>query len=236
MKNYLFLAFWTMCLLSCRKPRVTNNYYTPATSHSPAFVVNGITDVSFTNNFSVFAMLNLTVEHVDSVQEYTTLSVSGLPAGVIIDTNWVHSGIPTFATTLYLYDTGVVGGAAPGNYPVTLTATTTSGKQKSFTFNVRVKPMPTGFLGKYTNCFRYCSTTENYQDSVYLDPVVVNKVWFTNYGNSGHLVYGMLTGQGGGLVIPDQVIGGNTYNGSGSVSAGHSINISINGSCALNMF
>ena len=238
MKNiYLFIALIVLFALSCTKTKTTvNNYTVHATNSLPAFAVNGITDITFTTDFNVTASLNLTVEHLDSAQENVTLSLSGLPAGVVMDTLWVHSGFPTYSTTLSLFDTGIVGGDVPGTYPLTLTAVTTSGKQKSFAFNLKVNPMPTGFLGKYNNCHSYCGTSMDYTDSVYMDPVIVNKIWFANYANSGYHVYGILTGQGGRLTIPAQTIGGQIFTGDGTVSPNHSINISISTSCTLNMF
>jgi hypothetical protein len=236
-KLFLLIVVTLLSAASCRKPKTTvNNYLLPGNDPKPAFAVNGITDQTLTTDFLSEAAMNITVTYLDSAQENVTLSLSGLPANIVIDTGWVHSGIPTFGTILSIYDTSSTSGAQPGIYPVTMTATTSSGKQKFFKFNLRILPMPTSFLGKYTNCSSFCGPTVNYSDSVYLDATVPNKIWFANYAGSGHAVYGMMTGQGGNLTIPTQTVGGNTYSGSGSIFLPHSINISMSGSSALNLF
>jgi hypothetical protein len=238
MKNlYLFPALILMALVSCNKGKTTtNNYITPVNNPQPSFAINGITDITFTNNFTVTATLDLTIQHLDSAQENVSLALTGMPIGIIMDNNWVHSGIPTYYTSLSLFDTSVAGGVTPGTYPLTLTATSASGGNKTYTFNLKIQAMPTGFFGKYNTCYAYCGSTTTYTDSVYADAIVVNKIWFANYAGSGHSVYGMLTGQGGGVTIPSQTISGTTYTGSGTVNPAHQINISISPSCALNMF
>ena len=233
---YLLLVVAIIAISACTKTNTTTNNYIPPANGQPAFAVYGITDQTFVNYFTTNGTMDLTVKYLDSAQERVTLSVSGLPGDVTIDTTWVHSGIPTFSTQLSLYDTSSTGAATPGIYPVMVIATTASGKAKEYTFNLTIKPLPSSVLGKYTNCYAYCDSTLHYTDSLYVDAAVPNKIWFTNYAGSGHAVYGLLTGPYGAITVPAQTIGGTIYTGSGNISLPHSINISISGSCALNMF
>ena len=99
-KIYLIIAL-TVAIASCNK--TTNN--TTVITPLPAFTVNGITDVTLTNGTSYYISMPLTVAYDDSTQETVTLSVSGLPAGVTLDSTWATTGIPTFSTVLSLSDT-----------------------------------------------------------------------------------------------------------------------------------
>jgi len=91
-------------------------------------------------------------------------------------------------------------------------------------------------FGKYNDCRKYCASGSGpFTDSLYRDPVIPNKIWFTNFGNLGNLVYGYLSGSGG-LTIPKQVSGGMTYECQGGFSIGRHINMSFSSSCAMDMF
>ncbi len=147
-----------------------------------------------------------------------------------MDTTWIHSGIPTFSTTLTVFDTSAAS-AIPGIYPVTLTATTTSGSVKSYPFNIKIQGMPTGFLGKYNNCTSFCGAGGTYTDSLYADATQPNKVWFTNFANSGNRVYALIT-TSETLTIPSQTAGGTVYssfNNSGTTLdlTNHQMNLQI---------
>ncbi len=183
--NNVCLLLIAMVVVSCTKTKTTTNNYT-LPPMQPAFAINGITDITFTNNFTTLGDMNLTVQYLDSAQENVTLSLSGLPDKVLTDTGWVHSGVPTYNTVLQLYDTG---GAVPGTYPVTIIATTPSGKQKAYTFNLKIQATPTSIFGRYNTCYAYCDSTVTYTDSLYADATVPNKVWFANYAGSGHAIY-----------------------------------------------
>jgi len=132
----LLIMIW---MSSCTKTKTTtNNYSILPVNAQPAFAINGITDLTFINNFEVVATMPLTVQYLDSTQQNVSLSLSGMPAGITLDTTWIHNGFPTFSTTLSLADTVISGGTVPGKYPLTLTASTPSGEQKTFTFNLTV--------------------------------------------------------------------------------------------------
>lgn len=230
-----FLVLLCILFFSCHKTKTTTNNTTIIVAPTqPAFAINGLTDITFTNNFFTTTTLNLTVQYLDSAQENVTLSLSGLPAGLALDTTWISSGIPTFSTRLSLFDTMLAGGAVPGSYPLKLTATTLSGKQKVYSFNLKIQPRPTSFLGKYDSCHLYCGAGGTYSDSVYADPSVANKIWFTNFENTGDHVYALL-GSSADLSIPAQTVNGHNYSGGGSITIPHYINISLSTSCAINM-
>ena len=236
MKKGLLVLAATFLIAGCqKKDQTVNNYNTGGAQ--PAFAVNGITDVSFVSQVDYVSTLSLSVQYLDSAQENVSLSLNGLPSGIVIDTTWINSGIPTFSTTLNIYDTVVV---SPGSYPVTLTATTTSGKTKNYPFNIRVQPMPSGFLGKYNTCNTSCGGSTIYTDSLYVDPLVQNKVWFTNFANTGNKVYALVTVPEL-LTIPNQTVGGITYSSTGTTISlvNHQIAITIrtgtSGNCFLNM-
>jgi len=209
MKRYLLIIFTTIAITGCKKTVTTNVIANPY----PSYVIEGLSDMSFTNYEFTSGTMTLKFDYTDSVQQYLTLSLSGLPNGITIDTSWIKTGLVPFTDNLIFYDT-VAGGTIPGIYPVTLTVTTNSGEQRSFSFKMHVNPMPTAFLGKYVNCSAACVAGITYTDSLYIDPIVKNKLWFSNFNNTGHAGYGyILSGNGGegAINIPPQTIGDTTY-------------------------
>ncbi len=212
------LAAITMA--GCTK-KTTNNYVLPVYP-LPAYVVNGVHDISVRNggsgSFTTDAMLDISVQYTDSAQETVTLSLSSLPAGIVLlDTGWVRTGIPTFNTTLTFLDT-TTAGATVGSYNMTLTAVGSTSGTKTYPFVLRVLPEQscTQYLtGTYHNCVSGCSFA-TYTDSVYADPTVPNKIWFTNANGTGLHLYGMYSCSSDALTIPDQTIGTTVYSGTGS--------------------
>ncbi len=223
-----------MCLalttaLSCKK--TTNNTTTLAPAQ-PSFIVTGVSDLQMQNSVLQYAGMNITVQYSDSAQETVTLSLSALPPGIAMDSTWVSSGIPTYYTMLTLFDT-TLASAIPGNYPMTLKATTASGKVKSYSFNLKVKAAPDcagGFTGSYSVASD-CLTT-SYHDSVTADATVPNKIWFNNMNNTGNKVYGLFSCTSSEITIPTQTVGSLTYSGTGNVSGVHALtlHVSTNGS------
>jgi hypothetical protein len=237
-KTCLLFSLAATMLAGCTKNTTTNNITTPL----PAFTVDGIHDVSMTNSSVAEADLELTIQYSDSSQEAVSLSLSSLPAGITIDPAWITNGIPTYSTELYFYDT-TTNGATPGTYPMTLTATGATTGAKTYLFNIKIFaaiPCTTYVVGKYNDCNNDCGGTL-YSDSVYADPTVVNKIWFTNFDNTGNKVYGLYSCSTENIVIPSQTVGGVTYSGNGDgfgSSTSHTITIEVsNGttSCELNM-
>jgi hypothetical protein len=247
-KTLLLFAFAVVAFASCTK--TTNNTTnktiidTMVTGPSlPAFTVGGIHDITFVNGSVMETMIGITVQYADSAQETVTLSLSALPQGITKDTtNWITSGIPTYTTELLLLDT-TQAGAALGTFPMTLTATGSLTGAKTFPFNIKIVPQPpcsAFLLGKYLNCSSSCGLGGLYTDSVYADPNVVNKIWFTNLNGTGLKIYGMYSCNSEAITIPTQTVGGITYSGSGDgfLSPSKTIFLNLfNGSisCSINM-
>ena len=121
-------------------------------------------------------------------------------------------------------------GAIPGTYKLTLTAISASGEINAYPLDLIIQHYPTAYLGKYTLCTTSCMTSPYYTDSVYTDPAIPGKIWFTNFANTGIAVYGMIDigFSYGALTIPEQLIGPTTYSGGCSVYlTEHSMDISI---------
>ena len=224
-KTFFLLACSAITIASCTKKDTTTNYYG---SGQPPFIIDGISNIVLTNGSTVNAALYLSVQYTDSAQEGVTLSLSALPTGITIDTSWTTYGIPSFNSTLTFYDTSAAG-ATPGTYPMTLTATSASSK-KIFSFNLKVlaaPPCTSYVVGKYYNCSSSCGSGTFYTDSIYADPSVANKIWFTNFNNTGYSIYGTLSCRTSQLTVPLQTAGGNTYSGNGNFYSAHYINMDV---------
>jgi hypothetical protein len=232
MKKILSLALIFMVVLaSCKKSGTTNNITIVNSSGIPAFIVSGLANETMVNNATGNVYIPITVQYEDSAQEMVSLAVTGLPAGIVMDTTWQSSGYPTFSTELVLYDT-TAAGATPGVYPITLSVTSASRGTKAFTFQLTIKnppPCTSAVTKNYTNC-QNCNYV-SFTDSVYADATVENKIWFTNIDNTHNLVYGILHCNTGVVTIPIQTVGGNTYSGSGNFyTYNMNINLLINSS------
>ncbi len=228
MKKILSLAMVFMIILvSCKKNGTTNNITIVNTNGIPAFIVTGLGNITMINNTTSYSYIPITVQYEDSAQEMVSLSLSGLPAGVVMDTTWQSSGYPTFSTNIMIYDT-TAAGATPGTYTLTLNVTSPNRGTKAFTFTLTIKnppPCTPSVVRNYVNC-QNCSSGGYYADSVYADATVENKVWFTNIDNTHHLVYGMLSCYTGVVTIPAQTVSGVTYSGSGNFYS-YYMNISL---------
>jgi len=232
-KTCSLLALMVIVLASCTKN--TNNYY--SSGDKPAFIVQGLSDITLINNYQTYTTMSLSIAYQDSAQQSVTLSITGLPSGITLDTTWVKEGLPTFNTYLNIFDT-TLAGATPGNYKLAFNVTTASGQVRSYPFTLKVLPAPTAYLGKYTNCTNACAGA-TYTDSVYADPSNANKIWFTNFANTGSHVYGIISFSE--LTIPSQTVGGITYEGNASISPiYHTLNVnyytSSGTSCYLEMY
>ena len=215
MKTTLSIICAMILLAACQK----SNTSTPVNQNIPPYVLSGLQSVTLTNyqGSTGYKAIPIAIESDGYARELVTLTVSGLPAGITLDSTWVSSGYPTFNTTLVLYDTSATG-AATGIHSVTVTATGAISGAKTYTFQLTVaSPPPCSAMvtGKFYDC--YSCTVGTYTDSIYADPVAVNKIWFTNFNNSGHQVYALLNCNTQVITVPAQVAGGNTYSGSGTL-------------------
>ena len=240
--NYVRIAASVSLLLCVIAYAECEKSYTQA---RPDYIVNGIHDISMVNNsLPTGSPTSLTLSISYDAQSYAaqeevSLSLSGLPAGITMDTTWITKGYPTFTTTLNLYDTSAVG-VTPGTYTITLTTTGSSTGKKTFPFTLKVSNMPSctaALVGYYGDCYSSC-VGSYYTDSLYNDPVTPNKVWFSNFFHTGHAVYAVLNCNNMQLTIPSQSINGVIYSASYLSVYNHSIygNI-VTGvsSCYLNM-
>ncbi len=237
----ILFAATTAIIISCKKTSNTTNNI--IINHMPAFTVNGIHDITLVNAGANYITLPITVQYSDSAQEVVTLSLSALPSNVNMDTTWITSGIPTFSTNINIADT-TLDGATPGNYPMILTATGATSGKKTYPFNLKIvaeTPCIAHIVGKYSDCYYSCSTGGYYADSVYSDPVTVNKIWFSNINNTGIKIYARYNCGTQQLTIPAQTVGGVTYSGSGSAYyslTSHHISVNLNTGttfCSLSM-
>jgi len=234
MKRLLLFSL-LLIVLSCNK--TTNNTY--VLDSKPSYIVSGLSNLTLTNGSSSIAYESVTIMYEDSTQEFITLGLNGLPTGVTLDSSyWVGSGLPTFSTTIRLYDT-TTAGATPGNYPLTLTATNQEGRTTSYTFSLKIKaqiPCSTYLTGSYSYCSS-CTSSSYYNDSVYADPTIPNRIWFTNFDNMGANVYGTLNCNSTYINIPLQTVGGKTYSGTGNFSTHYlSLSAYVNSSyCSITL-
>ncbi len=243
-RTFLFMCLAVIAMGSCKK-KSDNTTVTPVVPVLPTYTVDGIHDIVMSPSDMSMAILTMpiTVQFQDSFQKQVTLSLSGVPAGIAIDTTWSTTGYPTFSTMLTFYDTATIS-AAVGTYPLTLTATGAAGT-KTFTFNLKVLPANSCadyIPGAYSSCSRSCISGPGYADSIYEDFSVKNKFWITNFyktGQSAYVYYNCLTHM---LYMPAQAINGVTYFGtgtaSGSTSTNHHVvlNLSVGGtSCNVYM-
>lgn len=224
------VLFCVLALLtaSCNKTNNSTLVNNNSGTGKPSFALNGLSNVIIANNSEYGSTISkeLTVEYLDSAQESVALTIAQLPNGIFLDSvAWVSNGIPTFTTIMRLSnpsDTGV----KPGNYPIIITATSESGKVRTYPFTLTVQGFPTAFLGEYDSCTTTCTGNVPYTDNVSADPAVRNKIWFSNFRNSGHAVYALLK-HNGDLTFPYQIFGNDTlkYGNANMSLSQHSINI-----------
>jgi hypothetical protein len=227
----IFIAF-----SSCQK---TDN---SAISNEPTnYRVQNITDVIMGNGTTgpTMASLQYSVALVGSIQETVSLSLSGLPAGVYIDTaNYYRTattGIPPFSCTITLVNYNAVA----GTYPIKLMCNGTVTGQKYYTFNLVVEPTPpcNASLSKtYYSCINYCLGSTYYTDVVTADASIGTRIHFSNFANSGQSIYADLNCSSGTLTIPAQTVGSATYTGSGRFYTSGYMSINFNnGTSACSM-
>lgn len=227
LRKFVFAACIILMYGGCTKTEnITNNI---PVYNTPGFTVQGITDVRISRNGYAVEMPFSVVYH-DSVQEHVQLSISELPSGIQIDTNWLKGGIPTFNTSLRFFDSLVLDPALPGFYPISITATGEKTGAKYYTCTIYVDDIPSitdVFIKKYSCSIAGVSGT--YTDSIEKDPLVTNKVWFCNFANTGTRVAAVFTDNNSlyyAVNLPLQFISSVPFNGTGSANkSAHSIRI-----------
>lgn len=129
-----------VCLISlgaCSKSDDNNQTANPTNNNQPIsstsnFTVNGVNDVTMTANDT--KMMPLEIKHEEGDQEMVTLTVTGLPNKVSAKFS-SDSGTPTFSSVLEITTNYAQG----GSYPITITATTATGKTKVLSFTLKVE-------------------------------------------------------------------------------------------------
>jgi hypothetical protein len=232
MKNLVILSLMSLFFLAAQKKVETLDFF-----------VNGVENGVIVNNGYGSMRLNLLVDFnnsTESIHEQVKLSISGLPQNLYYDTSWKHSGYPPYHAKLFVHgDPGAL--VQPGTYFVNVLATSEHNVTKTYRFSIKIPypPSCTGkLLGKYYNCHTYC-TDQAYEDSVYADPVVINKIWFTNFNNTGQQAYGVFDCYTNALTIPQQLIGKTIYSGGYLIMYEHRLNIPINlgdQQCVIDMY
>ena len=233
MKNLILLSLMSLFFLGCTKKN----------TETTDFFITGIEDGTIVNNGYGSLRLHLMVDFTnssESVHEKIKLSISGLPKHLYYDTSWVHSGYPPYHAKLYLHEdpSALV---VPGIYFIRVTATSEHNVTKNYQFSIKVPypPSCTGkLLGKYYNCHSYCSD-QAYEDSVYADPVSINKVWFSNFNNTGKQAYGVFDCYSNALTIPQQLVGNEIYSGGFLIMYDHKLNFPVNmgeQQCVIDMY
>lgn len=210
-KTFLLFMLFCIALSSCKKD---NNSTQPTT-----YRIDNITDIQMQYYPGSSTYLSYTVNYVGPIQETVTLSLSGLPAGITVDTN-AHTGIPTFGTNFIITNDGT---AKAGTYTITLNCVGSKTGTKSYTFKLKVLPAPqctSSVTGFYTQ--GYDCSGARFSDNVSVDPLgTPNRIYFSNFANLGVNVYADLTCLSSSLTIPRQYIGGHMYRGSGSFYPGY---------------
>ncbi|MBP6183142.1 hypothetical protein [Flavobacterium sp.] len=152
--------------------------------------------------------------------ETISFSNSTLPSGVTISHSSA-SNVIDFVDTLIVNATS---SALAGTYPITLTATSSSGSKAIQTININIFASTFNFQGNYSH-----------HDSLYLHPtstpfayngpfnstvsaVVSNQFTITNFGQNGVTITATVNNRSYNQVsftIPNQTVSGCTYSGSG---------------------
>ncbi len=217
MKPIIYILLIIMYCSACNKRTTVNNYID--NDHMTAYVVDGLRTIKLSTEQSSTNM-QLAVTYENYNQKHVVLSVSDLPAGITIDTNFVKSGYPTFYTFITFYDTNFISPVKAGTYPVKLTVNEDDGTKREFPFDINVTEpdMIAGYLfGGYPTCKDETGSI-NYSDSVYMDSTVTNKIWFINFCGTGQLVQAMVTRWQ--IIIPYQQVGGMTISGASNSISG----------------
>ncbi|MBA3827929.1 MAG: hypothetical protein H0X33_03245 [Taibaiella sp.] len=214
-KALLFASLFFIALSSCTKD--SNESNAPTT-----YRVDNITNLVIGYKPTSTTSLNLNVAYVGPIQETVTISLSGLPTGIRLDSNSITTGIPTFTSQLFLVNDSF--NTTPGNYKITLNCTGSQTGIKSYTFMLKVlaaPPIPpcvSTVIGAWTNAVNCAGSP--FADNIIVDPSgVPNRIVFRNFDGTGNSVYADLDCTNSIMTIPAQTVGGHAYNGGGNFSA-----------------
>lgn len=203
MRKIFFLALTVILYAGC-----TKNYYTPV----PRFVVENLIDFSINANIQMY-VASISIKHNKGEQEHVSLSVEGLPEGLSYRFIGDSSGIAPISTNIYYRDSS----AKVGTYKVNLVVNGSNSGIVRYPFTIKVDPVPEctdGLIGQYL-CDDACAGN-NFSDNVTKDPVIPNRIYFSNFNNNGTRLYAdIYCRTSSNIYVPSQVINGNVYQGNG---------------------
>ncbi len=211
-KTIVLLVLSFVALSACQKS--SNN-----STHPTTYMVSGITDVTMGGDSSSTLDLAYSVNYVGPIQETVTLSLTGLPPKVIVDTTIqsITTGIPSYMAGFHLINTDTM---AKGKYTVTLVCKGSITGEKSYTFTIKVLPhsstgVPPGvhcdssLVGNWDTCLDFCDVTGTiFSNTITVDGTVANRIHFSNFQNYGIDVYADLNCAAGTFTIPRQTFAG----------------------------
>ena len=160
--------------------------------------------------------------------ETISFSNSTLPSGVTISHSSA-SNVIDFVDTLIVSATS---SALAGSYPITLTATSSSGTKATQTININILASTLNFQGNYSHhdsLKLYTTWTPFAYNGPFnstVSAVVSNQFTITNFGQNGVTISATVTNSSYSQVsftIPNQTISGCTYSGSGYFSLSGSV-------------
>lgn len=217
MKNIIAACLMVLLFCGCNKNTTNNNYID--NDHMAAYTIVGLKEIVLNTDLNKIT-LPVTLKYTNYSQRHVQLSVTGLPPGITINSDFANSGYPTFNTTLVFYDTDFLAPANIGEYTAMLNVQEDNGAIRAFPFSIRIT-RPDTCAGRYAGAFPTCKDATgsiHYADSIYLDTTVTNRIWFSNFGGSGKLVQGIITNCI--ISIPSQVVGGVLFSGGGKFNSG----------------
>ena len=219
-KISLILAFLLFSLFSCTKDNGTS-------SQIITYSLQGLTDLTIGSTNSASFVLNF--HATGNLHEKVSLSFTGLPSGITVDTNHISSGTPDFGSFITFTNDGTT---LAGTYNVTLHCIGSVSGERTFRFLITISSSNNScispLLGLYTNCnlpFLY-SHSGLYEDIVIPDPNGINnRIIFQHFDQFG-VLYADVNCSAQSITVPYQNESNSTFNGYGYYS-GNNITIHI---------
>jgi hypothetical protein len=220
MKKYVLFIVTCFILFSCTKDSTT-------TGHLTTYRLEGLSDITLNSSNNNRSSFILTFNQEGNINETISISFSGLPAGVTIDTNYAKSGKPDFSSYITFINDGT---AANGTYAVTLHCVGSISGDRTFNFQIIVTQSGTvdcidQLKGLWTTCSDNYMTIDSphsyygyyYQCYITIDSTGGNKkVIFSNGIGNGTLLEAYINCSTDSLIFPLQP---NNISGAGKFSS-----------------
>jgi len=219
-KIALIISALVCTFFSCTKDNGT-------TSQIITYSLQGLTNLTIGNTNAASLVLNF--HATGNLHEKVTLSFTGLPSGITVDSNHISSGTPDFGSFVTFTNDGT---ATAGSYNATLHCVGTVSGDRTFSFKISVAPSIKNsicvnqLLGIYSNCtvtsYHY---NFNYSEIILADPLgKKDRVILDGFINN-NILYADIICQNDSIIIPLQNGNNNyTFSGNGIIS-GNTINI-----------